>query len=78
LQITSSAQAKDEAMSIAVICQIEPLVPCRRPTKKQSMPTSSPGHETETCCRRAGGMKDAPTTPSFARKAGWQLLLCLA
>ena len=28
---------------MAVSCQTAPLVPLRRPTKKQSMPTSSPG-----------------------------------
>jgi hypothetical protein len=39
LQTTSSAQAKEEATSIAVSCQTEPLMPCRRPTKKQSIPT---------------------------------------
>ena len=32
LQMTSSAHAKLEAMSIAVSCQIAPLVPLRRPT----------------------------------------------
>jgi hypothetical protein len=31
-------------VSIAVICQTGPLVPCSRPTKKQSMPTNSPGY----------------------------------
>jgi adenosylmethionine-8-amino-7-oxononanoate aminotransferase len=40
--------------SIAVSCQIEPSVPCRRPTKKQSIPTSSPGRETSRCCGGPG------------------------
>jgi hypothetical protein len=47
-QLTSSAQAKEEATSIAVSCQTEPLVPVRRPTKKQSIPTSSPGRSAST------------------------------
>ena len=57
-QLTSSAQANDEATSIAVSCQTEPFVPERRPTKKQSMPTSSPGRSASTCrsgCGSRGG-----------------------
>jgi hypothetical protein len=38
-QVTSSAQANEEATSIAVSCQTEPFVPCSRPTKKQSIPS---------------------------------------
>jgi hypothetical protein len=30
-------------MSIAVYCHTDPVVPDRRPMKKQSMPTFSPG-----------------------------------
>ena len=42
------------ATSIAVYCQTRPAVPERRPTWKQSKPTSSPGHVTSTW-RASGG-----------------------
>jgi hypothetical protein len=46
--VASSAQTYDDARSIAVYCQTRPLVPVRRPTWKQSKPTSSPGWSTAT------------------------------
>src|SRR5206468_10574253 len=53
-QLTSSAQAKEEATSIAVSCQTAPFVPESRPTKKQSIPTSSPGRSASTCRSGSG------------------------
>lgn len=41
--VASSAQTYELARSIAVYCQTRALVPARRPTWKQSKPTSSPG-----------------------------------
>src|SRR4029453_15897210 len=48
-EVTRSAEAEEEATSIAVSCQTAPFVPLRRPTKKQSIPTSSPGPSASTC-----------------------------
>jgi hypothetical protein len=40
---------------MAVICQTGCLVSRRRPTKKQSIPTSSPGRRTSMCRGVAAG-----------------------
>ena len=47
-QLTSSALANEEATSIALSCQTAPFVPERRPTRKRSIPTNSPGRSAST------------------------------
>ena len=54
IPVRQMIQAYEEATSIAVSCQTVPLVPCSRPTKKQSTPTSSPGRCASTCRSGSG------------------------
>jgi hypothetical protein len=47
-QLQSSAPAWEEWTSIAVSCQTAPFVPESLPTKKESIPPSSPGRSAST------------------------------